>query len=134
MLCSRQPNIPGHFRDNGYLTFGGVGCDPAAWNSVRNVFDRTRGGVTVQGKLWHEDSGAWNADNAWTSTAEGGLPYYPYASGRCPHGGEGGGHCQQEDEQIFDWRLMNHTVNSLDFIAQEAYDVHRCSVLLQRDH
>eukprot|EP00045_Choanoeca_perplexa_P015050 m.181905 g.181905 ORF g.181905 m.181905 type:complete len:521 (-) comp16876_c0_seq4:2581-4143(-) len=82
-------SLPRVFRDNGYLTLG-------------------------LGKLWHEDSGAWNANNSWSPE----LPYYPYQAGKCPHGGQGGGHCVQKDEQIYDWHLLNNTLSYMDYAIQ----------------
>jgi len=78
--------IPGHFRDAGYLSLG-------------------------LGKTFHEDAGAWNADAYWNTTF---LPYFPYASNLCPHGGEGGGHCTVPDEKIWDYHLLNASLAALD--------------------
>lgn len=89
-------NLPGYFRDvGGYTTYG-------------------------MGKLWHEDNGAWNAPNAWTPVSEGGLPYFNYTGGHCPHGGEGGGHCVQEDDQIYDYHLMNFTTYAVRHAAEQS--------------
>ena len=78
--------IPGHFRDNGYLTLG-------------------------LGKTFHESGGAWNAENYWNTSV---LPYFPYASNACPHGNEGGGHCYVPDEKIWDYTLLTKTLSYLD--------------------
>jgi iduronate 2-sulfatase len=90
--------IPGHFRDNGYLTLG-------------------------LGKTFHEDGGAWNADAFWSlDPATDGLPYFPYEDNECPNGGEGGGHCAVPDgdageSKIFDYRLLNSTLQYLAHAA-----------------
>ena len=90
--------IPGHFRDHGYLALG-------------------------LGKTFHEAGGAWNADAYWTlDPASGGLPYFPYESNVCPHGGEGGGHCTVPDgpsgeSVIYDYRLLNATLQYLSHAA-----------------
>jgi arylsulfatase A-like enzyme len=69
-------STPGHFRDYGYITLG-------------------------LGKTFHQSGGAWNAESYWTDQEE--KPYFPYKAGSCPHGGQGGGHCVQKDEEIYDW-------------------------------
>ena len=91
--------VPRHFRDHGYLTLG-------------------------LGKGFHEDQGAWNAAENWTpdTGANAGYPYYPYQGGKCtyhgkPSGGAGGGHCAQDETQIYDWHLMNRTVAYLKHAA-----------------
>lgn len=84
--------IPGHFRDNGYLTLG-------------------------LGKTFHEDAGAWNAEAYWSTSAR---PYFPYSSNTCPHGGEGGGHCTLPDEKIWDYLLLNSTLSYLDYAMQHS--------------
>ena len=47
-------------------------------------------------------------------------PCYPYTGGSCPHGGEGGGHCVQQDDQIYDSHLANESVKYLKFATQNA--------------
>lgn len=81
--------IPGHFRDAGYLALG-------------------------LGKTFHEASGAWNADAYWNTSF---LPYFPYSTNACPHGGEGGGHCTLPDDKIWDFTLLNETLSYLDAAA-----------------
>ena len=93
--------LPGHFRDNGYLTLG-------------------------LGKTFHEAAGAWNAEAYWSLNASsGGLPYFPYAGNTCPHGGEGGGHCTVPDgsaaeQAIFDFQLLNATQHYLAHAANHS--------------
>ena len=81
--------IPGHFRNNGYLSLG-------------------------LGKTFHEDGGAWNADAYWNTTAR---PYYQYKVNTCPHGGEGGGHCILPDDDIWDYQLRLASVEALKYAA-----------------
>ena len=83
---------PGHFRDHGYITLG-------------------------LGKTFHQGSGAWNAEAYWSVDEK---PYYPYESGSCPHGGEGGGHCMQKDDEIYDWHLRNQTIQYLEYATNES--------------
>jgi arylsulfatase A-like enzyme len=83
---------PGHFRDHGYITLG-------------------------LGKTFHQAAGAWNANQYWSLDEQ---PYFPYESGRCPHGGEGGGHCIQEDSQIYDWHLRLKTIEYLKYAANKS--------------
>ena len=47
-------------------------------------------------------------------------PYFPYGVGKCPHGGQGGGHCIQEDDQIYDWHLRNKTIEYLHYAANKS--------------
>ena len=88
---------PGHFRDNGYITLG-------------------------LGKTFHEDSGAWNADAYWNTTLR---PYYPYSVNKCPHGGEGGGHCAEPDQKIYDYQLRLASVDALNFAATLSRNISR---------
>ena len=81
---------PGHFRDAGYLALG-------------------------LGKTFHENGGAWNADRYWSTDAR---PYYPYSANTCPIGGEGGGHCVEEDDKIYDYRLRLAALDYLGFAAE----------------
>ena len=83
---------PGYFRDAGYLSLG-------------------------LGKTFHEAAGAWNAGAYWNTSF---LPYFPYATNACPHGGEGGGHCTLPDEAIWDWKLLNASLAYLDAAAAHA--------------
>ena len=83
---------PGHFRDHGYITLG-------------------------LGKTFHQDSGAWNANAYWSVDEQ---PYYPYTGGKCPHGSEGGGHCMQADDEIYDWHLRNQTIQYLQYATNES--------------
>ena len=84
--------IPSHFRNNGYLTLG-------------------------LGKTFHEDGGAWNAAAMWSPD----RPYYPYTSNACPHGDEAGGHCTLPDSQIYDFHLLNASLDYLSYaMAQRA--------------
>ena len=46
------------------------------------------------------------------------LPYFPYSSNRCPHGGAGGGHCILPDEQIWDYKLLQSTLQYLERAMQ----------------
>ena len=39
-----------------------------------------------------------NAEKYWSLEDK---PYFPYQAGKCPHGGQGGGHCVQTDEEIY---------------------------------
>ena len=80
-------STPKHFKDHGYLTLG-------------------------LGKTFHEKSGAWNADEYWSTNIK---PYFPYGENQCPHGGEGGGHCVKDDNAIWDWSLRNETLEYLKF-------------------
>jgi hypothetical protein len=52
-----------------------------------------------------------NANAYWSTDV---LPYFPYASNHCPHGGAGGGHCILPDEQIWDYKLLQSTLQYLD--------------------
>ena len=88
-------STPRMFRDAGYLTLG-------------------------LGKTFHQDQGAWNEANTWTPPADGGLAYYPYESGTCPFGNEGGGHCMKDDLEIYDWNLTQTTLEYLDYAASAA--------------
>ena len=81
---------PGHFRDAGYLALG-------------------------LGKTFHEDGGAWNADAYWSTEAR---PYFTYTANRCPIGGEGGGHCVEKDEDIYDYKLRLAALDYLGFAAE----------------
>lgn len=81
---------PGHFRDHGYITLG-------------------------LGKTFHQSGGAWNANQYWSLDER---PYFPYESGKCPHGGEGGGHCIQKDSQIYDWHLRLQTIEYLKYLLR----------------
>lgn len=45
------------------------------------------------------------------------LPYFPYELGVCPHGGPTGGHCVQNDTEIFDYHLLQKTQQYLAFAA-----------------
>ncbi len=83
---------PGWFRDYDYITLG-------------------------LGKTFHQDSGAWNADAYWSLQDK---PYYPYKAGKCPHGGEGGGHCIQNDEQIYDYHLRLAAVEYLEYAINKS--------------
>ena len=84
---------PGYFRDaGGYLSLG-------------------------LGKTFHEAAGAWNAAQYWNTTF---LPYFPYATNVCPHGGEGGGHCTLPDEAIWDAHLLNASLSYLDAAVAHA--------------
>lgn len=84
--------IPGHFRDNGYLTLG-------------------------LGKTFHEDAGAWNAEKFWSLEDK---PYFPYTSNACPNGcTESGGHCELPDDKIYDWHLRNATLDYLQYAIEE---------------
>lgn len=88
---------PGHFRDHGYITLG-------------------------LGKTFHQNAGAWNAKQYWSVDEK---PYFPYGVGKCPHGGQGGGHCMQNDDQIYDWHLRNETINYLEYATNESKDTGR---------
>lgn len=81
---------PGHFRDHGYLTLG-------------------------LGKTFHEQGGAWNADAYYNTSF---LPYFPYQTNQCPHGGEGGGHCILPDDEIWDYSLRLKTVEYIRAAAE----------------
>lgn len=59
-------------------------------------------------------AGAWNADKYFNTEQR---PYFPYGSNTCPHGGEGGGHCILPDENIWDFKLLNATLEYLSFAA-----------------
>ena len=83
--------IPGHFRDNGYMSMG-------------------------LGKTFHEDGGAWNKEAYWSLNAK---PYFPYAGNTCPHGSEGGGHCILPDNKIWDHTLLNASLDYLQFAIDE---------------
>lgn len=83
---------PGHFKDNGYLTYG-------------------------LGKTFHEDNGRWNENRYWTLHAPG-LPYFPYEANECPKGGEGGGQCILDDDEIYDYQLRLATMNTLRHAAK----------------
>eukprot|EP00041_Stephanoeca_diplocostata_P018983 m.402447 g.402447 ORF g.402447 m.402447 type:complete len:633 (-) comp21178_c0_seq8:277-2175(-) len=83
---------PGHFRDHGYITLG-------------------------LGKTFHQDSGAWNAQAYWSLEDK---PYYPYGVGKCPHGGQGGGHCMQTDDQIYDYHLRLNTIDYLQYATNKS--------------
>ena len=82
--------IPGHFRRQGYLTLG-------------------------LGKTFHEDGGAWNAGAFWSPD----KPYFPYVSNTCPHGNEGGGHCTLPDDAIYDWHLLNASLQYLRYAMDQ---------------
>ena len=56
-----------------------------------------------------------NADAYWSTDV---LPYFPYSSNRCPHGGAGGGHCILPDEQIWDYKLLQSTLQYLERAMQ----------------
>lgn len=43
------------------------------------------------------------------------LPYFPYESGTCPHGNEGGGHCVQNETEIYDYHLRVQTLKYLAY-------------------
>ena len=75
---------PGWFRDHGYTSLG-------------------------LGKTFHEDQGAWMADRFWNTSV---LPYFPYEANACTTGGEGGGHCAEPDEDIYDYKLRNATLDA----------------------
>jgi len=83
---------PGHFRDHGYITLG-------------------------LGKTFHQAGGAWNANQYWSLEEK---PYFPYESGSCPHGGEGGGHCVEKDTEIYDWHLRLKTIDYLKYATNES--------------
>ena len=38
---------------------------------------------------------------------------FPYGVGKCPHGGQGGGHCVQKDEEIYDYHLRLKAIEYL---------------------
>ena len=80
---------PGHFRDAGYLTLG-------------------------LGKTFHEDGGAWNADRYWSTDDK---PYFKYTTNSCPIGSEGGGHCIEKDEAIYDYHLRLAALDYLGYAA-----------------
>ena len=61
-----------------------------------------------------------NADAYWSTDV---LPYFPYSSNRCPHGGAGGGHCILPDEQIWDYKLLQSTLQYLELGIPEL--IHR---------
>eukprot|EP01045_Picozoa_sp_COSAG04_P019221 COSAG04_NODE_1848_length_5409_cov_7.118644_3_plen_198_part_00 len=44
---------------------------------------------------------------------------FPYGVGKCPHGGQGGGHCVQKDEEIYDYHLRLKAIEYLQV-------THRC--------
>lgn len=81
---------PGHFKAAGYLSLG-------------------------LGKTFHEDGGAWNAAAYWSTEVR---PYFPYVSNRCPKGTEGGGHCTETDEHIYDYKLRLAALDALKFAAE----------------
>jgi len=83
---------PGHFRDHGYITLGA-------------------------GKTFHQAAGAWNAEAYWSLNEK---PYFLYGVGSCPHGGQGGGHCMQKDEQIYDWHLRLTAIDYLQYATNES--------------
>ena len=83
------PATPGHFRAAGYLTLG-------------------------LGKTFHEDGGAWNAKSYWSPD----RPYYTYKANTCPIGGEGGGHCVEQDDKIYDYQLRLAALDYLSFAAE----------------
>jgi hypothetical protein len=39
----------------------------------------------------------------WNITDE--RPYFTYVANTCPHGNEGGGHCVEDDDKIYDYKL-----------------------------
>lgn len=80
---------PGHFRDAGYLVLG-------------------------LGKTFHEDGGAWNAERYWSTEVR---PYFRYTANSCPVGSEGGGHCVEADDQIYDYHLRLAALDYLGFAA-----------------
>ena len=116
---------PGHFRDHGYVSY--PLCSPLAptgpallplgspWLSpaATATFQITLG----LGKTFHQASGAWNAEKYWSLDER---PYYPYGVGKCPHGGQGGGHCVQKDDQIYDWHLRLQTIEYLQYATNES--------------
>lgn len=74
------------------------------------------------GKTFHQANGAWNADAYWNLEEK---PYYPYEGGHCPHGGEGGGHCMQNDTDIYDWHLRLTTIDYLGYAANRSIETGR---------
>jgi iduronate 2-sulfatase len=80
---------PGHFKEADYLSLG-------------------------LGKTFHEEQGAWNADKYWSTEV---LPYFPYSSNACPHGGAGGGHCTEDDSKIYDYQLRLKALEYLSYAA-----------------
>lgn len=82
---------PGHFKDHGYITLG-------------------------LGKGFHQNNGAWNAEKYWDVDS---FAYYNYGVGKCPHGGQGGGHCVQKDEEIYDWQLKEQTLTELTYAIEK---------------
>jgi iduronate 2-sulfatase len=83
---------PGHFKDHGYLTLG-------------------------LGKMFHQAAGAWNKEKYWDL---GAFDYYDYGVGKCPHGGQGGGHCVQDDDEIYDWHLRQQTIVELTYAINQS--------------
>ena len=41
--------------------------------------------------------------------------YFPYGVGKCPHGGQGGGHCVQKDGEIYDYHLRLKAIEYLQY-------------------
>ena len=83
---------PGHFRDHDFITLGA-------------------------GKTFHQASGAWNVEKYWSLNEQ---PYFPYGVGRCPHGGQGGGHCVQKDEEIYDYHLRLKAIDYLKYATNSS--------------
>ena len=99
-------STPRHFRDNGYLTLGlGKGFH--------------------QGNQSGNSLGCWNAQNVWTPNDA--YPCYPYTGGSCPHGGEGGGHCVQEDSEMRDI-FKNHNLDpNKDVVRARVFLTIKCA-------
>ena len=47
-------------------------------------------------------------------------PYYLYRVGKCPHGSQTGGHCMQNDTDIYDYHLHSTVIDYLGYAANES--------------
>lgn len=92
-------SVPRHFRDHGYLVLG-------------------LGKAFHQGNSSANSLGCWNDKNVWSHDPAHAC--YPYTAGSCPHGSQGGGHCVQDDAEIYDSHLAVETVKYLEYAAENA--------------
>ena len=56
----------------------------------------------------------WNADRYWSTDIK---PYFPYTCNTCPNATEAGGHCVEKDHAIYDWNLLQASLDYLEFAA-----------------
>jgi hypothetical protein len=69
------------------------------------------------GKTFHQENGAWNAENNFNTSGAHRKPYFPYQSNQCPTGSEGGGQCAVSDERKWDFQLRLKIIEYLRYAA-----------------